>query len=69
MIMRCLMEHPDFYISHWYAEWRAHELGLTKEITHHHCMSEAVAMVATKLLTDGIPSSYPSMDYKLRPEQ
>ena len=63
------MEHPDFDISHWYAEQRAHELGLTEEITHHRCMGEAVAMVATKLLTDRISSSYPSTDYKLGPEQ
>ena len=26
-------------------------------------------MVATKLLTNGIASSYPSMDYSLKPEQ
>ena len=68
-VARCLMENPDFDISHWYAEQRAHELGLTNEITHHHCMGKAISIVATKLLTDGIASSYPSIDYNLGPEQ
>ena len=63
------MEYPDFDISHWYAEQRAHELGLTDKIMHHRCMGEVISMVATKLLTDGIASSYPSMDYNLKLEQ
>ena len=30
-------------------------------------MGEAISLVATKLLTDGIASSYPCTDYKLGP--
>ena len=63
------MENPNFDISYWYAEKRAHELGLTDEINHHQCMDEVISIVATKLLTDGITSSYPSIDYELGPEQ
>ena len=58
----CLMENPDFDISYWFAEKWSHELGLTDEITHHHCMGEAISIVATKLLIDGIVSSYPSIE-------
>ena len=63
------MENPNFDISYWYAEKQAHELGLTDEITHHQCMGDAISIVATKLLADGIASSYPSIDYELGPEQ
>ena len=38
VLAQCLMEHPNFDICHWYAKQRAHELGLTNEITHHCCM-------------------------------
>ena len=61
------MEYPEFDICHWYAKLRVHELGLTDKITHHHCMGEAISIVTTKLLTDGIASSYPSTDYNLGP--
>ena len=63
------MENPNFDISYWYAEKQAHELGLTDEITHHQCMGDAISIVATKLLANGIASSYPSIDYELGPEQ
>ena len=62
MIAHSHLKDPDFDISHWYAEQRMQVLGLTKTIRHHHCIGDAVATVAAKLLTDGIPSSYPCTD-------
>ena len=56
------LKDPDFDISHWYAEQRMKALGLTETIRHHHCIGDAVATVAAKLLTDGIPSLYPCTD-------
>ena len=60
VVARCLMENPDFDISYWFAEQRVRALGLTKEFSHHCYMGDATAIVSTKLLTDGISSSYPT---------
>ena len=42
-------------------------LGLTEEITHQFYIGDAIAIVAAKLLTDGIASSYPCADARLDP--
>ena len=61
------LKDPNFDISYWYAEQRNKELRLTGEITHHREMGDAISIVATKLLTDGIASSFPSTSYQLAP--
>ena len=53
-----MIEDPTFDISYWYAEIQSEMLGLTKRILHHYCMGDAIAMVATKLLMDGIISKH-----------
>ena len=65
VIEKCLLENPDFDVSYWCAEQRAQKLGLTDIITHHHCMGDAISIVSTKLLIDGIASSYPCTNYRL----
>ena len=65
VIEKCLLENHDFDVSYWYAEQRARKLGLTDIITHHHCMGDAISIVSTKLLMDGIASSYPCTNYRL----
>ena len=67
MIPRHLLEDPDFNLSRWYAEQRAQALGLTERINHHWCIGDPISIVATKLLTDGIASSYPCTDPRLDP--
>jgi hypothetical protein len=37
-------------------------MGLTGKVAHHHCMGDAIEIVATKLLTDGVASSYPGVN-------
>ena len=61
------LKDPNFDISYWYAEQWNKELRLTGEITHHREMGDAISIVATKLLTDGIASSFPSTSYQLAP--
>ena len=68
VIEKDLLENPDFDVSYWYAEQRTRKLGLTDVITHHRCMGDAISIVSTKLLMDGIASSYPCTDYSLEPE-
>ena len=69
VVARCLMENPDFDISHWFAEQRVRALGLTEEISHHGYMGDAIAIMSTKLLMDGISSSYPCTKSLLDPTE
>ena len=64
-----MIEDPTFDFNYWYAEIQSEMLGLTKRILHHYCMGDAIAMVATKLLTDGIASSYPCTDWLVIPRK
>ena len=69
VIARSWLEDPEFDVSRWYAEQRCQAMGLTMEIAHNCCIGDAIALVATKLLTDGIRSSYPGTDHNLDPEK
>ena len=69
VLSRSWLENPEFDVSRWYAEQRCQALGLTMEIEHSCCIGDAIALVATKLLTDGIRSSYPCTDHNLDPEK
>ena len=68
VLARVLVENPEFDISYWYAEQRSRELGLTDRITHRRPIGDAISIVATKLLTDGISSSYPCTNPRSNPE-
>ena len=68
VLARVLVENPEFDISYWYAEQRSRELGLTDRITHRQLIGDAISIVATKLLTDGISLSYPCTNPRLNPE-
>ena len=63
----CLTNHW-FNLAHWYARRRAQALNICAEITHSGAMDYAISLVATKLLTNGITSSYPCTKLDLDPE-
>ena len=69
VLARSLLENPEFDVSRWYAEQRCQALGLTSEISHNCCIGDALATVATKLLIDGIASSYPCTNPDLIPSR
>ena len=69
VLARSVLEDPEFDVSYWYAEQRRQALGLTDEITQHCCIGDAISIVAAKLLTDGISSSYPCTDPCLDPKK
>ena len=52
------LKDPSFNVSHWYAEQRKQILGLTNSKRYCHCIGNVISVVALKLLTDGILSSY-----------
>lgn len=56
------LKDPSFNVSHWYAEQRKQILGLTNSKRYCHCIGDVISVVALKLLTDGILSSYPCTD-------
>ena len=66
-IAQCLLENPEFDISRWYAEHRARTMGLTVTVRHQRRMGNAMTIVTTKLLIDGIASSYPCTNHGLNP--
>jgi hypothetical protein len=68
IISQVLLEDPMFDISHWYAEQRSRALRLTGRVLHQHCMGDVISIIATKLITDGISSSYPCTNPKLSPQ-
>jgi hypothetical protein len=65
VVARCLVENEEFDISYWYAEQRARALRLTNRILHQRHMGDTISIVARKLLTDGIASSYPCTSFEL----
>ncbi|KAF8800028.1 hypothetical protein BYT27DRAFT_7217359 [Phlegmacium glaucopus] len=67
-IFRSMLENPKFDISHWFAKKQARALNLDSRVKHRHQMGDALSVVATKLLTDGIASSYPCIKPDLDPE-
>ena len=67
ILSRELLKDISFDVSRWYAERRAAALGLTDSVAHQRPIGDAVAMVATKLLSDGIFSSYPCTSLELDP--
>lgn len=69
VLPRNLLGNPEFNVSGWYARQRAQALGLTEETTHYCCIGDALSIVAAKLLTDGISSSYPCADSRLDPNE
>ena len=68
-VPKWMMENPHFNVGRWYAIRRARELGLDRSIPHHGVMGNAVNIVATKLLTDGIRSYFPNTNHDLDPAQ
>ena len=69
VLARDLIDDPEFDVSYWYAQQRSRALGLMETITKNCCIGDAIAIVATKLLTDGIASSYPCTDPRLDPSE
>ena len=67
ILSRELLKNVNFDVSRWYAEQRAAALGLTDNITHQYLIGDAITIVATKLLSDGIYSSYPCTNLELDP--
>jgi hypothetical protein len=67
VIARSLLEKPQFDISRWYAARRIEALNLDMKPSHRGAMGYAVSWVATKLLMDGISSSYPCTRPELNP--
>jgi Zinc knuckle len=68
IIARSLLQNPKFNISRWYAKKRQQAKNLPGELAYDFPIGLAVSIVATKLLTDGIPSAYPSTNPDLDPE-
>ena len=71
-LTRNLLEDLEFDVIYWYAEKRSRMLGLTGRISQHCCIGNPVSIIATKLLTDGIASSYgsyPCSDPQLDPSR
>jgi hypothetical protein len=69
-VSRTLLERPKFDISKWYATRRMRALNLamdSKPADHCYAMGHTVNLVAAKLLTDGIFSSYPCTNPELDP--
>lgn len=65
---RSLLELPKFDLARWYVTKRTRALDLGFKPTHHETMGHAIHMVATKLLTDGFTSHYPSANPNLDPQ-
>ena len=63
-----LLTRPQFDISRWYAKHRSKAHGFELGNNHHFPMGYAVNMVASKLLVDGISTSYPCTNPYLNPE-
>ena len=64
-----VIEDPTFDMSYWYAEIQSEMLGFTERILHHHCMGNAITMVAMKLLMDTIASSYQCTNWLVIPRK
>ena len=69
VLSRDLLEDPEFNVSGWYARQRAEALGRTEETIHYCCIGDAISIVAVKLLSDGISSSYPCTNPRLDPSR
>ena len=68
LITRDLLSRPKFDLSRWYATRRAQALNLSPVLTHHSEMGYPISLIASKLLTDGISSSYPGSNVDLDPD-
>jgi hypothetical protein len=68
VIQKSLLGNPMFDISRWYAKRRIRDLNLQCPNTHSNPIGPAIDLVATKLLIDGIASSYPCTNPDLDPE-
>ena len=67
-VARNLLEKPKFDISRWYATKRIRALDLPMRANHTYKMGHAINLVAAKLLTNGIASSYPCTTLDFDPE-
>jgi hypothetical protein len=67
IVAQDLLENKDFDVSGWYAEQRLRMLGLTERTNCQCAIGDAIAVVAKKLLIDGIASSYPCTNNGLDP--
>ena len=63
------LEDPEFDVRNWYAMQQAQALGLTWNIEPTQIMGDALGIIATELLVDGIASSYPSVIPWLDPNE
>ena len=66
-VAQSLIEHPQFDLSQWYAKRRIQILNLRQRPTQNYAMGDAIGLVATKLLTDGIALAYPCTNLNLDP--
>ena len=67
VVPRNLLVRPKFDIRRWYATRRSQAFNLEPPVAHRCVMGHALSIVATKLLTDGISSSYPCAKFNLDP--
>ena len=66
-VAKSLLEKPHFNIGRWYARQRSDDTVRDRTLLQHAKMGSAVAIVASKLLSDGIRSYYPSRNPQLGP--
>lgn len=68
VVPRSLLIRPKFDLRRWYATRRSQALNLDPPVAHQCVMGYAISLVAAKLLTDGISSSYPCAKFNFDPD-
>jgi len=68
-VPRTLLENPQFDLGSWYSKRRAKALSLRYPgPAHHYAFGDPISYIGSKLLDDGIESSYPCIDPLSDPE-
>ena len=67
-VLKSALANPKFDICQWYVKHWIEALNLKCFNTHHNLMDAAINDIATKLLIDGIASSYLCTNPNLDPE-